>query len=390
MKILGIRDSELHSSGAIHTAREIQQQPEVWSSVYNVVFGKKEALLQYMIDKESKVDRIILTGAGTSAFIGMSLACDFEHQWDIPTQAIATTDLVTHPKNYFNKYECILLVSFARSGNSPESCAAVDLAEQFAGRAFHLVITCNPMGNLAKEVDGISKFTVVLPNETNDRSLAMTSSYTGMQLAGLLISRIRSIYDQSSQVLTMIAGGQRILDEYVPQLKEVAKLDFKRAVFLGSGLQLGTATESQLKLQELTDGHVICKIDSYLGFRHGPKAVTDSTTLVFYLFSNVPYALQYETDLVKSMKTGHKPMYQIGIVESPEIEKAFEGDLDLTVRLSDEALFLDEEYLAICNVLPAQLLGFFKSLDLGLTPDNPSKSGAISRVVEGVIIYPYE
>ncbi len=43
-----------------------------------------------------------------------------------------------------------LLVSFARSGNSPESVAAVELAEHFlGGRVFHLVITCNADGALA-------------------------------------------------------------------------------------------------------------------------------------------------------------------------------------------------------------------------------------------------
>lgn len=388
--ILDFDDSALHRSGAIHTAREIQQQPEVWYSIYDAVSGKRDEISEYMDDAVGQVDRIILTGAGTSAFIGMSLTTDYRRQWGVPTQAIATTDLVTHPQNYFNNKERLLLISFARSGNSPESCAAVKLAEQFAAKVFHLVITCDPKGNLAKEDKTTVMYRVVLPDKTNDRSLAMTSSYTGMQLAGLLISRIHSIHKQESNVQSLIACGKRILDDYIPQLKEVAKLDFRRVIFLGSGPQLGTATESQLKLQELTDGHVICKMDSYLGFRHGPKAVTDPTTLVFYLFSNVPYALRYERDLVNSMNTGHKFMYQIGIMESPEIEQTIEGELDLKIRLSDQALGLDEEFLAICNVLPAQLLGFLKSLELGLRPDNPSESGAISRIVEGVRIYPHE
>lgn len=389
MKILDFEDSLLHSSGGINTAREINQQPEVWSSIYNLIFSKKEEILEHMEEIVSQVDRIILTGAGTSAFIGMSLAMDYKRQWKVPSEAIATTDLVTHPQNFFSKEDSILLISFARSGDSPESSAAVALAERFSAKAFHLVITCNPSGNLVKETSGLSKFTIVLPDETNDRSLAMTSSYTGMQLAGLLISRVRTVHEQAGQVDKMINCGKRLFEEYTLKLKEIANLDFKRAVFLGSGAQVGTATESHLKLQELTDGYVICKVDTYLGFRHGPKAVIDPNTLVVYLFSNNHYALLYERDLVHSMKTGQKPMCQIGIMESDEIEKKIDGDLNLTIKLSEEPLNMDEEYLAICNVLPAQLLGFYKSLQLGLQPDKPSKSGAISRVVEGVKIYNY-
>ena len=380
----------LQKSGEEHTASEIQQQPEVWASIYNLIREQEKDILQFMDRTIKEVDRIVLTGAGTSAYIGMSLENDFQQQWGIPARAIATTDLVTHPKNHFNKKEGVLLVSFARSGNSPESCAAVELAEKFALKVFHLVITCDSGGKLATHCSIDRQYTVVLPEETNDRSLAMTSSYTGMMLAGLLISRIRSIADEAGSVEKLIAIGNRILKDYFAPLKEVAKLDFTRAVFLGSGPQMGTATESHLKLQELTDGHVICKMESYLGFRHGPKAVTDENTLVVYLFSNKPFVLRYERDLVASMKVGQKAMYQIGIFESPEIERAIGGDLDLKIILSDKVLSLDEEYLSICNVMPAQLLGLLKSLDLGLSPDNPSDSGAISRVVKGVKIYTYE
>jgi tagatose-6-phosphate ketose/aldose isomerase len=389
VKIFGLTSSELRRQGAFHTAGEIRQQPGIWSSVYELILGKRKEILQFMNDNGRIVDRVIITGAGTSAFIGISLEHDFEKQWGIPSRAVATTDLVTHPNSYFNKKEKVLLVSFARSGNSPESVGAVELAESLSAGVVHLIITCDAAGRLASARAGFHRYLLVLPEETNDRSLAMTSSYTGMMLAGLLISRIRAIDLEARHVAGLIAGGTRVLEEYVPALKELASRDFDRAVFLGSGPQAGTATESQLKLQELTDGHVICKADSYLGFRHGPKAVTNPSTLMVYLFSNVPYVLEYETDLVFSMDKGRGTLFQVGVMESPGQEKELSGKLDLEIHLSPEPLGLDEEYLAICNVLPAQLLGLLKSLHLGLRPDNPSVSGAISRVVEGVKIYPY-
>jgi tagatose-6-phosphate ketose/aldose isomerase len=38
-------------------------------------------------------------------------------------------------------------------------------------------------------------------------------------------------------------------------------------------------------------------------------------------------------------------------------------------------------------VIVGQLLGLFTSLQLGLSPDDPSPSGVIHRVVEGVRVY---
>lgn len=372
-----------------HTATEIFQQPELWSNIYKLVVRNKQEILAFMERATEKADQIILTGAGTSAFIGNSLASDFCRQWGIPAHAVSSTDMVTHPGNYFNNKERILLISFGRSGNSPESCAVVELAEKLAAGCDHLVITCDPEGSLVKKCKVAKKHIVVLPEEANDKSLAMTSSYTGMMLAGLLISRIRTIQQEEMHVRSIISYGTTVLTNYLPGLMEVSKLDFKRAVFLGSGPLRGTATESHLKLQELTDGHIMCKADSYLGFRHGPKAVTDPSALIVYLFSNNPHVLQYERDLVKSMKKGQKAMFQIGVMESAEVENTINADLDLVIRLSEKESRVDEEYLAICEVLPAQILGLLKSVGLGFHPDNPSKSGAISRVVEGVNIYSY-
>jgi Predicted phosphosugar isomerases len=177
--------------------------------------------------------------------------------------------------------------------------------------------------------------------------------------------------------------GEKILNHYAQTIHEIAKLNFQRAVFLGSGPQFGTATESHLKLQELTDGKIICKTDSFLGFRHGPKAVIDNTTLVVYLFSNQPYVVQYENDLVNAMKTGKDALLEVGIMEAPKPSVA----LDKAIVLGEKNL-LDEDLLSVCSVIPAQMLGFFKSIELGLRPDTPSESGAISRVVQGVTIYP--
>jgi tagatose-6-phosphate ketose/aldose isomerase len=127
----------------------------------------------------------------------------------------------------------------------------------------------------------------------------------------------------------------------------------------------GTATESHLKLQELTDGKIICKKDSYLGFRHGPKAVVDESTLVVYIFSNDEHALKYEKDLARSMRKSSRPLLEIGIMES----RLKDISLDHEFYFSEDTSTLSEDFLTVCSVIPAQILSFYKSLQIGLSPD---------------------
>lgn len=381
--------NSLQSAGpsAVHTAQEISQQPAVWKKTYHLVLSESDRIKTFFDKALSHANlEIILTGAGSSAFIGKILEGPFTKFSGKSARAVATTDILTHPGFYISKNKPVLLVSFARSGNSPESSAAVELVNSICDVAFHLIITCNPSGKLVAGIsnDG-NELSLLLPEETDDKSLVMTSSFTSMLLAGILVTRINNIEAQEKQVQTLAAYGQKIIEQYAEDLKRMAAMKFDRVVFLGSGPLSGAAEESQLKVQEITDGKVIGKHDSYLGFRHGPKAVISQSTLIVYLFSNDEYVSRYEMDLVRDVNAKSKGLYRLGIAENemPGI------DIDVLIQLSDSREKIDEEYLAVCSVLPAQLLGFFTSLKYGLSPDNPSQSGTITRIVEGVNIYPF-
>ena len=383
MEYLGIDDAELRKKGAILTAKEISGQPALWSAVKDMVFRQKSEIASFLEEVLPKIDTILLTGAGTSAFIGHSVCGEIQRTIGITTLSVATTHLVSHPGDYFRTDASLLLISFARSGNSPESVASLRLAEAHCQNCYHLVITCNPDGELAKYALKNRRYSFILPPEANDQSLAMTGSYSGMLLAALLITQIDRIDSLTENINTTIQYGKEILKKYSEALKKIAEIPFKRAIFLGSGPQYGTAMESHLKLQELTDGQVICKYDSYLGFRHGPKAVVDEETLMVYYFSNNPEVLRYEKDLVKAMDQGKQPLYQIGISEGK-----LEGlTFDTHIMLPKTDWTIDEAFLPVSHILVGQILAFYKSLQVGLSPDSPSSSNAISRVVEGVTIY---
>ena len=378
-------EMKLTNTERIYTEKEIQNQPALWGKIYNQLLVEQSQIIPFLNHATSHSNlNIILTGAGSSAFIGLSIVGSFKRNLNWNTSAVSTTDIVTHPEDFFNSDVPVLLISFARSGNSPESVAAVNIAEQICSKIYHLIITCDVLGDLAQCETDSPKYVIVLPSEANDKGLAMTGSYSGMLLAGLLISRIREIDTLSEQIDILISYGHKLIMQ--PEVfRQIAELDFERAVFLGSGSLFGTATESQLKLQELTDGTIICKHDSFLGFRHGPKAVVNQKTLIFLLFSNRNNAIPYEKDLIESLNDGKKPLYTVGLSE----HNIAGMKLDRLILVSNDESQLDEEFLPVCFIIPAQMLGFFKSLQLGFNPDTPSQSGAINRVVKGVNIYPY-
>ncbi len=370
----------------VNTIREIRQQPEMWLLEYELIVQNRNSIETFLTKNiVSKDSEIILTGAGTSAFIGDTLCFFMPSKGYRNCKAVPTTDLITHPESFFNKESEIILVSFARSGNSPESLAAVELANNLCKKVVHIIITCNEYGELAQKAKANNSLLILLPPETNDVSLAMTSSFTTMMLSFMLLTNIKSIENESNKIKLLSESTENFIKQYSHLIEKIASLDFKRAVFLGSGELKGIAEECHLKLQELTDGKVICKFDTFLGFRHGPKAVIDKDTLLIYLFSPNDFVRQYETDLVKQINKNNQVVGQIAV--SAGKKHNVEGvQFDLNICL-DNLTYSGNEYSFIPYVLIGQLLGFYKSLTLGLDPDNPSVSGNIARVVEGVSIY---
>jgi len=352
------------------TFEEIFQQPRLWQKIWNLKFNLPA---DFFSDPSTE---FILSGAGSSAFVAETVATALQQHLPGSVRAAATTDIVTHPSVFFRAGRKQVLVSYARSGNSPESVASVNLASELNPSITHLIITCNREGALAQlQVPRMQL--VLLPEEANDRGLAMIGSVSGMILVSYLLTGL-------IKTPTFIGAGEKFLENEVGRLNALSKLPFERVVCLGSGSLLGLARESHLKIQELSDGRVIGKHDSYLGFRHGPKAVVNDKTLIIYFISPLAQVREYELDLIRAIRQEGTSLHTLAITDSA---------LDLPV---DSRFVLDfgnapvtEPERILPYLLPTQLLGALKAKSLGLNPDSPSPRGAIHRVVQGVRIHPY-
>ena len=367
-----------------YTYSEIMQQPRMWQHEFDRIRDDRKQIETFVNRYIDGGYEVIFTGAGTSAYIGDVLEVAVADTIFRGARSVATTDLITHPTAYFSPDRKVLLISFARSGNSPESMGAVTLADNICGdNIAHIFITCNEKGRLAQLAGRENCLLLLLPPETDDKSLAMTSSFSTMLLTALLLANIRDLDAQETPVRNLVAHAARVLERYDGAIREIAARDFSRAIFLGSGELKGIAEESHLKLQELTDGGVVCSFDSFLGFRHGPKAVINGHSLLVYLLSGDPAVRRYEEDLIRQINSNNHVVAMVAVSPEPVGLQGVAFDLNVVLgEASSQGI-----YRCIPYVFTAQLLGYYKSLAQGLDPDAPSVSGNISRVVEGVTIY---
>ncbi|RAJ90695.1 tagatose-6-phosphate ketose/aldose isomerase [Larkinella arboricola] len=384
MRYLQLDERELERKGGLFTAIEIEGQPVLWQKIFELIRNRREDIGAFLNPLLNVPDlRIILAGAGSSAFIGEAAQGLVQESTGKLTHAIATTDLITHPKLHFRRGIPTLMISFSRSGNSPESLAAVEIADEYCDQIHHLIITCNKDSDLTHRKRP-NAFYLVLPEQANDQSLAMTGSFTGMLLAVLLVVKLRSLDTLQDSLETLVDQTRYLLVELLPRIISLASQPYRRIIFLGSGPLLGIARECHLKVQELSDGQVICKHDSFLGFRHGPRAVVNRESLIVYLFSADPVVGLYERDLSLSIDQDGQRV-PTATWNMPQVQKLDNSVLDITLSHYHDG---PNELSFIGAAVVGQLIGFYQSLYLGLMPDNPSVSGAINRVVQGVTIYP--
>ena len=388
-KIFNVTAEQMQQTSSVFTLSEIYQQPATWKKTCDQIRANKDALKKFIDQVITCEDfDVILTGAGTSEFVGNALFPALTKGLNFKVKSYGTTDLVATPEAYLSRTKPTLLISFGRSGNSPESVGAIDVAEAGCDHVFHLFVTCNKNGALSKRADTTGNcFAINLTDETHDQSFAMTSSFSNMYLATYLCFHLDDLDAAIADVEKVMAAGQSFLDgKFGVAQKIVDEYDFNRIVYLGSNCLKGIAQESALKMLELTAGRVVTMYDTPLGFRHGPKSIIDGNTITVVYLSDDPYTRQYEVDLIKEMSGQRKGNKIVAVMSKAD---------DAVAALVDYTVVYDLEgatasvLLGLDDILFAQTLAVLKSLSMKITPDNPCPTGEVNRVVKGVTLYPY-
>ncbi|PXV56106.1 galactosamine 6-phosphate isomerase AgaS [Dyella jiangningensis] len=368
--------------GYADTLREILQQPDTWrDTASRLADPATRAMLGGLLAAEPR--HIALTGSGSSVYVGECLAPVLQEGLGIPAQAIAAGTLLTHRRGTLPRGRG-LLVSIARSGDSPESASVVDQVLEAEPDYRHLVVTCNVQGQLATRYRSEPRVRVLqLSPRTNDRSLVMTSSFTNLVLggSGLLHAHATQVdagvADLAANIATML------FERYGDALAREGAADFDAALYLGSGAAFGAAREAALKMLEMSGGAVSAMCETYLGLRHGPMSWLDRPCPVIAFLSGAPAVRAYELDLLREI--ARKKLGGVRIVVGEAIPADVIGPGDVAVELPGLSQ-LDEAQQAMVHVVAGQLLALFRCLSLGQQPDAPSQ-GVLTRVVQAFAIH---
>ncbi|HUD57846.1 MAG TPA: SIS domain-containing protein [Terracidiphilus sp.] len=359
----GSAQTDVQTAGHF-TSQEIAHQPELWSVVCREVRSTAEEL---RIDQKLRKKRVLVTGAGSSAYAASAVAAAWPGAVAVPT-----TDLLLDTERYLTGVDAV--ISLARSGESPESAAVVERIRSLHAEMLQLAIVCNTDSALARAgVDDL----ITLDPRTNDRSLVMTSSFSSLVIAGLALAQPAAV---SARVDAHSARAAALFPEIEAACRLVSGRVSDRIVVLSSSPLIGWGREAGLKTLEMTSGHFTVVTETFLGLRHGPMSFVKPDTLVLCLLSSDPLRRSYEIDLIDELRS-KKIGYLVGIADADGTDQLFDEKIPAIAPEEDDSLRTPYE------IVGPQLLGYHLSLRIGLNPDNPSPDGIIHRVVRGVKIH---
>lgn len=391
LDIVRLPREEQIERGLLYTPREIAQQPATWRKTLGIFEHPETAASVRKFLEETGVRGpleqrpvVLLIGAGTSDYIGHALALLLKQRWGCEVSACASTDLLPNLDEYVVPGRKYLWISFSRSGDSPEGVAVLEQATERYPEISHLVITCNSKGRMSAICRNHKHSrVVVLKEEVNDRSLAMTSSFTNMVVMGHCLAHAWDLDSYIPVMQNLQAAGEALLVSGYALASKLASRRYSRACFVGTGSLAAVAKESALKVLEMSAGLTKTMSETTLGLRHGPMAALDRETLFVCFVSQQKRRQGYAADLLREI--GKKQITAARIAVGPEEATAEFSSLCETYLPITAPV--DDMYRPVCDILFGQLLGLCNSIEHNLKPDNPSPNGVISRVVQDFAIY---
>ena len=341
------------------TYDEIKQTRESTLQTIGYVEGRMPEIEALFRATEPR--HVVYIGCGSSYSLAKSCARMHSYTGNIPSSAIAAGDLMLNCSRYAAFLEGSVVITLSRSGSTSEAVEALKLLRERA-KVRVLSIVCAEKSPLEAESD----LTLVMP-WAFDHSVCQTRCVTCLYTAGaVMIARLSGRGDILASLRYAAESSGDFIDTYEDQFKEVAKLDFSRAVVLADGEIEGIAEEGALAFNE------ICQLPSnyyhVLDSRHGPMVLIRKGTLVIAALAD---GGKYEQDLIRDVlnKGAEVITYSDRPVKIEGVRYHFTGaqPMDMIAR--------GVPFILIC-----QLVSLFKSAELGTDPDRPDGLDAWIRL----------
>jgi glucosamine--fructose-6-phosphate aminotransferase (isomerizing) len=341
-----------------HTIAEILSEPQTWRKCFSELDASGQ--LQRLSKDLQRDLEWIFVGCGSSFYLAQGAAASWSLITGGAARAVPASEILLFPGTLPEAGQYVLI---SRSGHTSE---VVQAATQLRSRSKSpvLAITCGSDTPL----ESLATFTIVL-HPADEKSTVMTRSFTSMLLALQALAAERAGNRGFAAALhTLPAETDAILQPAQQTIRSlVNSRSFADYVFLGQGPFFGAAQESMLKVKEMSCSYAQCF--HTLEFRHGPKAIVSSETLLTFFLSEGGY--ESEAAVLHEMKELGAITLVIANSVTPEVRKSADYAIELGLTVPEAAR-------VAADVIPGQLLGFFTGIRKGFDPDSPRN---LSRVV---------
>jgi glutamine---fructose-6-phosphate transaminase (isomerizing) len=343
-----------------HSLAEILSQPDCWRSCLAKLRQNKD--LERVRDRFSNSRGWLFIGCGSSYYVALAAAATMRGLTKSSAQAIPASEILLYPELALATAKDWVPVLISRSGRTSEVLKA---AELLRSRNFPtLAITCAPNQPLEK----MASLTISLP-AADEQSTVMTRSFSSMLLTlQALAAVIAGDTSFSASLEQMPTAAEAILVDLPTKIREFVQANsFSDYVCLGQGPFYGLACEYALKLTEMSLSYA--QVFHTLEFRHGPKSIVNSETLLVFLLSEPGYEAEYE--MLSEMRSLGAPILAVANQADGRVRAAANLVVELSLPVPE-----------LARLGPAlwagQLLGLYTGLDKCLDPDTPRN---LTRVV---------
>lgn len=390
MRILGLKEKELREIEGYYTCKEMVNQPNLWLEGVKIIRENHERIKKFIDEiKSIRSLKIYLVGAGSSAKAASLVENYIGRVTGLDVYSISSTNLITQPDNYIIQDCPGLLVSFGSSGNTTEGLEAVELFKERCSKLYQMLIICSNKGEIVKKYSNHEDVLYVpIPEETKGRSMAATGEFTLLIQYALMMFDINNIDYYADMLINAEADAEYFFERDIYKVHSIANKKYDVISALGSNALTALASEMCLKIGELSSGLQSSQFYPILEFRHGPKLIMNSKSLVSFFISSDSHTMKYEIDMLKecSENKRNSTIAAVSINYNQEIDE----NCDYYFYFNRKGFkYKDDSHTIFQYALYLQSLAILKSVDLGIAPDNldSNGSGFINKVAQGVKIY---
>jgi glutamine---fructose-6-phosphate transaminase (isomerizing) len=336
------------------TLEEIISQPESWNQVASVV--KEHQQRFYELSRSGNYQQIIFTGCGSTYYLSLAAAALFQEMTGLTSRGLPASELWLSPGSFYNSTVRILLVAISRSGETSETLHACEHFRSINSGSI-LTLVCKPDSVLSS----LGDMNIVFPSGM-EKSIAQTRAFSTLYLGVVGIGAVWSgRADRLDRYPLITTSGNHLIKNYQEKAAKYGNnLELERVYFLGSGARYGLACELNLKMKEMSLTH--SEAFHFLEFRHGPKAMINSKTLIIGLVSEQNST--HEMAVLNDMRSLGAEIITIG-----------ENNVDIPFNSGLEEVMRNVLYLPF-----GQMMAYERSIAKGLDPDHPNNLDPVVRL----------